>query len=67
MSDENDIPDLLKNIPKEKYPSHLKTATKAEFITMVRKNKKKRGCRDRMLSILLIPFVVGVFLQLTGS
>lgn len=54
----------IKNNP-EKYPAHLKTATRAEFVTMIRKNQEKPGCRLFMLlAIFSIPAICGAIMQL---
>lgn len=66
FDDDEDIEDMLRKIPPVEYPPHLKSARKAEFVTGVRKypKEKKPGCRDIVLLICCLPFIIGLILQI---
>lgn len=58
MSDEDDdIGEILKRIPVEEYPAHLKTATRAEYTTNMKKMQKK-GCPLFVLILVLKVFAI---------
>lgn len=54
MNEDGDFP--WKDIPQEKYPPELYTATKAEYLTMLRTahtKKQRKGCPLTVLLFLL--------------
>jgi len=56
MNDGNDfIKGLLGRLPRDTgpYPPHLKTATRAEYKTMVKKMDRKKGCPLAVLILVL--------------
>lgn len=56
----DDIEDILKDLGKgnSDYPADLKSATRAEFTTLVRTHKKGPGCPLFASTFLLIALLV---------
>lgn len=59
MSDD-DIRKLLRDAdPDVKYPGHLRTATRAEYETRVRTNRKRPGCPFTAVIIVGLALSIG--------
>ena len=59
MNDDEDIEEMLRNIPPVEYPRDKLAATRAEFKTMVRKYPtKKPGCP--LFASLMLLSIVGL-------
>ena len=55
QDDDDFIKGLLGRLPRDtvKYPPTLKTATRAEYKTMIKKMDKKKGCPLAVLILIL--------------